>query len=375
MKELERHDRIARLLAKRWEDALAPEEADELEEWKNASDHNRALHDKIISREFLVEKLESSERVDYVAGWLAVHARRDTRRRARLVRRAAVAAAIVLTLSLGLSRLFTTEEVVPLLATIAPGEVRAELLLPDGEIILLDKDMHVHEILPPPVPSDDVDATPVSEQAYHVLRTPRGGEYTVTLPDGTIVFLNAESEIRFPVVFSASERRVSFTGEAYFEVARDTSAPFLVDLAASVVEVLGTRFNVRAYGDEEETRTTLVEGAVKFYTPAQGILLRAGEQGVLDRHDRLQKREVDVEAYTSWKNGYFAFDRSRLEEVMRDIARWYKITVIFEDPSLKDISFSGIVRRYGDFDTIIKMLEMTGDTRFAIHGDTIRITK
>jgi ferric-dicitrate binding protein FerR (iron transport regulator) len=195
------------------------------------------------------------------------------------------------------------------------------------------------------------------------------------LPDGTTVYLNAESELRFPATFGESGRRVSLSGEAYFEVSRDASRPFRVELSGSVVEVLGTSFNVRAYADEGETRATLVEGSVRFSSGERGVVLRPGEQGVLDRLDRLDKREVDVELYASWKDGYFAFDRARLEEVMGAIARWYKIDVVFDEPSLREISFSGVVRRYEDFNKIVEMLEMTGDTRFVIEKSTVKIQR
>jgi ferric-dicitrate binding protein FerR (iron transport regulator) len=166
---------------------------------------------------------------------------------------------------------------------------------------------------------------------------------------------------------------VRLSGEAYFEVAREASLPFRVECSGSVVEVLGTSFNVRAYEDEGETRATLVEGSVRFYASGRGVVLRAGEQGVVSRDGRPWKREVDVELYTGWKDGFFAFDRGRLEDVMRDIARWYKIEVVFEEPELGDISFSGVVRRYEEFNTVVRMLEMTGDTRFSVEGNVVTI--
>jgi ferric-dicitrate binding protein FerR (iron transport regulator) len=371
MTELDKHARIARLLAGSWTNSLTGDERAELEAWRDASEHNRALYHKITSEEFLAGKLEREKDVDHVAGWLAVNARRDARRRARVVR-AISAAAVVAGLAFGLLYLADErrEETPALVAAIPPGEWKAELVLPDGIVLQLDAERGVPDFIAAPPAG-----VTARDTGHHLLRTPRGGEYTVTLPDGTTVYLNSESRLRFPARFDARERRVSFSGEAYFEVARDASSPFLVELEGGVIEVLGTRFNVRARGDEPDTRTTLVEGSVRFAGRDEEVILAAGEQGVLDRAGHLEKRAVDVELYTGWKDGYFAFDRCRLEEVARDLARWYKIEVIFDDPAAREISFTGIVKRYGDFNTIIRMLEMTGDTKFVVEGNTIRIRR
>lgn len=377
MNELTPHARVARLLAKHLEGSLTGEEAVELERWKEANERHRALYREITSEEFLRGKLEETASVDHVAAWLAIDARHARRVRARRARRVSAVAAM-LALALGAAYLLTpTREPLPALATaIVPGELKAELVLPDGAVIQLDKDSRVGELLASSSPSPG--AIPGRVEAgtgHHIIRTPRGGEYTVTLPDGTTVYLNSESVLRFPATFEATGRRVSLTGEAYFEVARDASSPFRVELAASVVEVLGTSFNIRAYADEPETQTTLIAGSVRFSTGERDVILRPGEQGALDRLGHLDKREVDVELYASWKDGYFAFDQTRLEEVMANIARWYKINVIFEDPALREISFSGIVKRYENFNTIVEMLEMTGDTKFVIDNNTVKIQR
>ncbi|MDR1274569.1 MAG: FecR domain-containing protein [Odoribacteraceae bacterium] len=371
--ELERHDRVARLLAGHLQGSLTGDEAAELERWKEASGRHRALYREITGEDFLRDKLEEAARVDHVAAWLAINARHARRARARRVRRATAAAAVVALVAGAVYLLAPGRGPLPSpVAAIVPGELKAELVLPGGEVIRLDKDSRVGELLASSSPSPV--ATP-GRPGDHVLRTPRGGEYTVTLPDGTTVYLNAESELRFPVAFEATGRSVSLAGEAYFEVARDDAAPFRVELATSVVEVLGTCFNVRAYADEEETRATLVAGSVRFAAGDREVILRPGEQGALDRLGRLDKREVDVELYAGWKDGYFAFDQTPLEEVMASIARWYKIDVVFDDPALREISFSGIVKRYENFSTIVEMLEMTGDTRFVIDNNKVKIQR
>ncbi|MDR0766379.1 MAG: FecR domain-containing protein [Odoribacteraceae bacterium] len=370
MNEHDKHARIIHLLVSQWQGSLTDGEREEIEAWKRSNRRNRALHDRITSREFLEEKLEQESRVDHVAGWLAIDARHAARRRARIIGRTSAAVVVALAVVAGITRVTVTGgDDAPVVAIIAPGEMKAELTLPGGSVIQLDRETSVTGLL--------ASEPRVEESAgnYHVLSTPRGGEYTMTLPDGTTVFLNSESRLGFPGRFGGGERRVSFTGEAYFEVARDASSPFRVEVNGALVEVLGTSFNVRAYADEQEMQTTLVKGSVMLSVPGASERLVAGEQGTIDREGRLGKREVDVELYTGWKEGYFAFDRDRLEKVMHDLARWYKIEVVFEEPELKEISFTGIVRRYGDFNTVVRMLEMTGDTRFVIDRHVIRIRK
>ena len=368
----EKYTRIARLLVKQWQGTLAEEEKSEIEEWKKSDERHHALYEKITSWKFLEDKLEEETCVDHVAGWLTVHARYTGRRRVRIAGRVAVAATVALLLAAGIVYTIKESEEEPAIAIVAPGETKAELIFPGGSVIQLDRETSVTELLASVSHVEDPADAPGS---YHVLRTPSGGEYTITLPDGTTVFLNSESCLGFPGRFDSGERRVSFTGEAYFEVARDTSVPFRVEVNGALVEVLGTSFNVRAYVDEQEIQATLVKGAVMLSTNGASERLDSGEQGVIDRAGRLTKREVDVELYTGWKEGYFVFDRDRLEKVARDLARWYKVEIVFEEPELKEISFTGIVKRYGDFNTIVRMLEMTGDTKFIIDRDTIRIRK
>ena len=171
----------------------------------------------------------------------------------------------------------------------------------------------------------------VVEERYNTLRVPRGGEYSITLSDGTIVYLNAESELRYPVKFVGEDRQVYLSGEAYFDVVHDKTHPFVVDVKNSTVRVLGTSFDVRAYADEDEVLTTLVQGSVRFSAGKESVILGPGEQAVLDKSGRVETREVDTYLYTAWKDGVFAFKRQRLEEVMKVVARWYDVNVFWEN--------------------------------------------
>ena len=213
------------------------------------------------------------------------------------------------------------------------------------------------------------------ELQYNILRVPRGGEYSVVLGDGTSVCLNSESELRYPVQFDRRERRVFLRGEGYFEVAKDPEHPFVVEVEDAKIEVLGTIFNVSGYAEEERVVTTLVEGVVRLSSDNESVLLEPNEQGVLDKDGHLSKVEVNVFPYVAWQKGLFVFRQQSLERVMQVVSRWYDVKVVFKDEETKRISFTGNMRRYGNFEQVVRMLEMTGGLNFNIEGRTIYITE
>ena len=211
------------------------------------------------------------------------------------------------------------------------------------------------------------------EMEYNTLRVPRGGEFELTLTDGTVITLNSDSEVRYPVKFSGEERRIYLSGEAFLDVAKDAKHPFIVAVGNSEIRVLGTSFNVQAYATEGKVFTTLVEGAVEMSSGNEKIKLNPGEQCVADSTGILTKHKVDTELYTGWKEGKLIFREQTLETVMKTLARWYNIEVIFENPEAKKILFTGNVRRYDSFEKILKMLEVTGDTRFEVNGNKVSV--
>lgn len=209
------------------------------------------------------------------------------------------------------------------------------------------------------------ESIPLSYAMYQ-LRTPRGGQYQIELPDGTRVWLNAASLLEYPARFAGPERVVTLTGEAYFEVSK-ASTPFIVRTAEQRIQVLGTHFNVSAYPDDTHTKTTLLEGSVKVFPEHPGPggaafrLLRPAQQSII-RHGkgRVAVRDVDPEKEVAWKNGDFIFDRENLETIMRKISRWYDIDVVIKgEPS--DMRYSGAVSRKRDLSAVLQMLELTND--------------
>lgn len=207
---------------------------------------------------------------------------------------------------------------------------------------------------------------------YNTLSTPRGGQYQLTLPDGTGVWLNAASSIRYPTSFSGSERKVEITGEAYLEVAQMANKPFKVIVNNQLhVQVLGTSFNINAYQDEHAIRTTLLSGRIQVASPdGTPLVLKPGNQASL-QSGRLTVGEADGEQVLAWKNGYFHFDRADIQTIMRQVARWYDVEIIYEDIPQK--KFSGTIPRDVNVSKVFKILELTGNVHFSIKGNKVTV--
>ena len=210
--------------------------------------------------------------------------------------------------------------------------------------------------------------------AYNTITTPKGGQYQVILPDGSKVWLNSISSLKFPVSFSSlNERRVELTGEAYFEVAHNKSLPFRVVTDKQVVEVLGTHFDINAYPDELHTRTTLLQGSVKVTDGKNAAILKPGQQAELAGN--INVSEANIDEVVAWKNGYFRFEDKKLEDIMRIISRWYDIKVVFLDESIKNETYGALSTRFDNISALLNIMEQTGDAKFSIEGSTVRISK
>ena len=216
------------------------------------------------------------------------------------------------------------------------------------------------------------DATPL---AFNTISTPRGGVYQVNLPDGTKVWLNAASSIKFPTTFAQlSQRKVELEGEAYFEVAKNKKVPFVVATSGQQVQVLGTHFNISSYTDERELKTTLLEGSVKVIA-ANTIVLKPGQQSNLKRNGSgdLKVSTANIAQVMAWKNGFFHFEKENLHEVMRQLSRWYDIEVVYE-VDRHDDEFMGDIPRGIKLSEALKILSFEG-TQFRIEGRKLIVKK
>jgi len=216
--------------------------------------------------------------------------------------------------------------------------------------------------------SPEIAAMGVAEGSPITATTPKGGTYQVVLPDGTEVWLNADSKLIFPSKFTGNNRVVTLTGEAYFEVAKNKSKPFIVNTGDSRIEVLGTHFNIMAYKDEADNLVTLLEGAVKVNSGTSKILLKPGQQAEVSRKNpssMVLNNEIDVEQVVAWKNGYFMFANEPVESIMRKISRWYNVDIVYQD-NLQDKALWGTVSRFKNVSEVLKRLELTGVVHFKI---------
>ena len=380
---------IARIIQKSLKGKLSESEEKLLSDWRKVSDENEHAFQRMISEDFYTVGMEKLETYDYRVAYGRFLQKKYQRRRKRrflisMARVAAVALPFVMAVVLyvGLNREEEQTLRPSLVSNILPGTSKAVLTLANGQMIPLGKETTDSTII--------TDGTQISASGsgityadggeseavvYNKLDIPRGGEFCLTLSDGTRVWLNSETSIQYPVVFGTKERRVFIQGEAYFEVAKDAKKPFTVQFMSSSVTVLGTSFNIRAYPEEKQSQTTLAEGSVRIYSPGSSMLLKPGEQAeVKALSGEMVKKEVEVKTYTSWKDGRFVFEQEPLENIMRTLERWYDIRVIFRDEGAKRISLSGNLKRYGDFSQVMNMLQMTGDVRFELHGNDVYIT-
>nr|WP_199076333.1 FecR family protein [Pedobacter sp. ASV19] len=263
---------------------------------------------------------------------------------------------------------------------VVPGGNRAVLTLADGSLVGLDSGSFSKTI--------KQGNTSISNEGkgllvyaakgpsglaplYNKIAVPRGGQYQLKLPDGTVVWLNSASSLRFPTQFSGKERSVELNGEAYFEVAKNKEMPFKVHVRDMEVRVLGTHFNVMAYDDEENINTTLLEGSVKVSNALHTAVIRPGEQASLKKSSGVLGIEVvNTAEAMAWKNGNFLFADEDIETIMRRISRWYDVDVEYRG-NLSDKNFAGSISRYENVSEVLKMLELTGTIHFKVEGRRI----
>lgn len=209
---------------------------------------------------------------------------------------------------------------------------------------------------------------------FNTISTPNGGQYQVSLSDGTRVWLNAGSSLKYPTSFSGGKRRVTMQGEAYFEVAKDKTRPFIVQSNEQEVEVLGTHFNINSYKEEGTIKTTLLEGAIKVSGPGRtGEILKPGQQSVL-APDGIKVYTVDPELAIDWKNGNFYFANENIQSIMRKLSRWYDVEVIYKGP-VPQIDFGGEISRSKKLSEILKLLETTGAIHFTVEGRRVMVMR
>ncbi len=349
-------DHISQLIYRCILNQLTEKEAEELENWKASAEENQALFNRLTREPHFSEALARFREADTSeAGTLprvlALARNQSTgeRKQRPLVRiwlRLSAAAVLILAVFIYLLYTHNRENAATpagadtlVSADVAPGADKAVLILADGSRIEIDSASSGNLATQGGIAIEKLAS---GEIRYHygtapgtslinTMATPKGGQYRLTLADGTRVWLNASSSITYPTAFTGDQRKVSVTGELYFEVAPDPQKPFTVESEGQTIEVLGTRFNINAYDDEPAIKSTLLEGSIKLNAAGRSAVLQPGQQSTVDwqQPTAIRITKADTSLATAWKNGFFDFNEANLPDVMRQLARWYDMEIVY----------------------------------------------
>ena len=373
---------MAGLLAKAKAGTLTDGEAREVAEWRSASPENERTFVAFMDDERLRADYLLWRQVDRARGLGTMRKRTAAWRRTRRTRtwQAVAAAMAALMVAAGGWLLARKEATQPVpVARVTQVETRKPTLRMEGAAVVVVDSISRMNTAGAVISRDSSgrlvytnDRRKTERAATHTLEIPRGGEFFLTLEDGTQVWLNADTKLSYPSVFGTNERRVRLEGEAYFDVRHEAARPFRVEIGSRIIEVLGTEFNANAHRGER-TYTTLVEGRVRVSTKGgESVTLRPGEQ-LIDDGEEWSVRTVDAEEVASWRKGMLVLENRTLEEIMAQLERWYNFSVFYRNEGLKHIVFRGKIPRYTSFEDILRVLEKTGDIRFEVRGDTVTV--
>ena len=383
----------AEMLLKYLRNDLNEAEIAELEAWLKESEQNREFL-KVIQDDYsLKPELQFFSELDTHAAWKKIEDKTNKASSSpKYIRFAKYAAAVLLILTTGLVSYWNINKEKTQVITankqslkddVAPGSDKATLTLADGSVINLDdlKDgdlkrdkgiviskkggQVVYRVL-------EMSGTAM---VYNTISTPTGGQFQIILPDGSHVWLNAASSIRFPTSFKGNKRQVELKGEAYFEITKNKNKPFNVVASDMQIEVLGTHFNVMAYSDEETVNTTLVEGLVRVVQNNNSKMLIPGQEAVYNKSNGdMNIRKVDLEQAIAWKKGLFLFNNTNLSTIMRQLSRWYNIKAKYNGELPSD-GYTGLISRNSNLSSVLNMLEMAGGVQFQIEDKYVKVTK
>ncbi len=367
--------------------AITDEEKQELQQWLDASLKNKALFDRVKNNRHFGSKYKAFKSINHDAAFERFEKRVGVKSHVRYswLKYAAI---FLLPLSLGVFLLLNTTKTeieVPIMAKIVPGEAKATLVLADGQFVNLQKDS-VWDITVSPGASAtssrqgiDYSKVNVKEKSvrYNTLKTPRGGEFNITLSDGSVVHLNSATELKYPVVFDEEKREVHVSGEAYFEVKKEEKRPFYVVVDGMRIRVYGTSFNVNTQR-EGFVQTVLVEGSVGIMAEGMDEECRMSPSQLAEYNKErslIEVKEVDVESYVAWKDGFFVFEDESLEQIMNTLSLWYDVDVFYVNPQLKGLHFTGHMRRYDQIDNILKAIGSAVGVTFSVKDRSIWVSK
>ncbi len=365
---------------------LHSEEKAKLDTWLHSDAENKKYFHKAQSY-FQVKSSDEFSEIDYRPAFDQFIAQTTKKDRSYL-RMFQVAASIVLLFASGwLAYVVVTAEDYQRLSdamSIQVQEGQIELVLSSGKSVLLDNkgESNIKEREGEIQKEDGLVNYLAFEDKkqkytqYNTLKVPRGSDFKVVLSDSTVVWLNAKSSITYPIQFTGNTRKVSITGEAYFDVMPDKSKPFVVECGRTKVKVLGTEFNMNTYKGDAGIFTTLIEGSVAVDNGfGKQAVIKPSEQAITSSSPHLEVRTVNVNRELDWRNGIFDFEDETLEDILDELARWYDFQIFFESEELKSYEFTGGIDRYEDMNHLLQLFEMTQSVKFYLKGNVLLVKK
>lgn len=386
MKSLEKYS-IKKLILLYITGNLNDNEKEALNEWRKEKPYNEMLFSKMTSLEHLNDSFKKFVRDDSFnhKEWMSIKSRtidKSRRKKIALITKYAailiipIVAGAIMYLQYGKSQERSREQRKEKLELVTHKGAKALLVLSNGSTIALDsinqKEQSEYSNINVQIKGDTLDYSksgqiPDKEEALNKLIIQRGSSYNLLLSDGTLIYLNAESELSYPVNFNGTERKVALNGQAFFEVASDSKRPFKVEIGDVQIEVLGTSFGVQAYKSEEKVLTTLTHGKVSLLIKESSYELTPGKQAIFDTQSGdITIRNVDVEQYTAWKDGRIVFENTPLRDIMTYLSRLYDIDILFENKSKESIPFSINITKYNNFYEIAELLEKTNQVKIEL---------
>ena len=378
-------DRLKKIIVKDILGSASGEERRLLDEWRNQSEEHQRLYEKLVSGSFLEKAVSDNNKALRRREWKRLEARivRRRGRSVRLIRFRVVAAVSILALGLGAVGLWSNSRQdrggSPLAGSIRMGSPKAIVELAGGQQFLFNKDTTLRleaqgiQLVSSRDTLDIIQPVIAGERGeeYNVVRIPHGGEYITRLPDGSVVHLNAGSELKVPVYFGTESREVWLRGEGFFEVVHRENLIFTVHTDKADISVLGTEFDVRAYTDEKEVVTTLVQGAVGVISGRTYDRLKPGEQARIAGKGDIRVAEVDIYPFIAWKNGRMVFENERLEKIMAELQRWYDFELFYADPDVKEMHFTIDILKYEEISKVLNLMERMNKVKFTQKGRTV----
>ncbi len=396
--------RIREILVKEQLDVLTEDEKAELDQWMSESEENASLYHNIINAQNIEERFALYDRIDLEKSKKILHQRISPKRSSRVIWRNVGRWAAVLVLPLAVAYFLYNNQQSNKYQRLAQRnmvqDAKAVLILDDGKTIDLEKSqgtkLEIYEEVRTKNENSQLiystpEENPKTNDIAEILNTLKtsstlNGGYQLNLSDGTKVWLNNETELRYPICFKGNTRKVYLKGEAYFEVVKDSEHPFIVDVSGlSAVKVLGTKFNISAYENKAEIMTTLLEGSVQvshsnvtgdmenLSSEKTSLILAPGEQAIMGLDGSFNKRNVNPALFTSWIQGIYIFNNLELQEIASFVNRWYGLEIFFDSEYMKHIRFTGAINKNKPLDDFVALIEKTSSVRFSISDEALLI--